>query len=79
MRLHISLRDELISELDGRVGPRGRSAFIAAAVTRALEDERRWDLIESAIASVGEEGHPWDDDSAAWVHDERRDTARRVG
>jgi metal-responsive CopG/Arc/MetJ family transcriptional regulator len=79
MRLHISLRDELVSEMDGRVGPRGRSAFIAAAVARALEDERRWDLIESAIASVVEDGHAWDDDSAAWVHDERRETTRLVG
>jgi metal-responsive CopG/Arc/MetJ family transcriptional regulator len=45
MRLHISLDDEIVRALDGRVGQRQRSTFIAAAVVRALDDERRWKKI----------------------------------
>ena len=79
MRLHISLEDELVAELDRRVGPRRRSSFIAAAVRRAVEDERRWDLIESALGSIEDEGHEWDEDPAAWVRAQRRLDPSRLG
>jgi hypothetical protein len=79
MRLHITLRDELVRDLDRRVGPRRRSAFVARAVEEALDDERRWDLIESALGSIPEDGHEWDDDPATWVRKQRRADARRVG
>jgi len=35
VRLHITLDEEVVRELDRRVGPRRRSSFIAEAVTRA--------------------------------------------
>jgi hypothetical protein len=79
MRLHISLDDDLVAELDRRVGRRRRSAFIAGAVREALDDERRWDLIESALGSIPDTGHDWDDDPAAWVREQRRADPRRVG
>jgi hypothetical protein len=79
MRVHIVLDDAVVDELDRRVGPRRRSAFIARAVEQALEDERRWDLIESALGSIADTGHAWDDDPAGWVRKERRADARRVG
>jgi hypothetical protein len=79
MRLHISLADELVAELDRRVGPRRRSSFIAAAVRRAIDDERRWDLIESALGSIEDEGHEWDEDPAAWVRSQRRLDRQRLG
>ena len=79
MRLHISLEDELVTELDRRVGRRRRSAFIAGAVREALDDERRWELIESALGSIPDTGHDWDDDPAAWVREQRRADPRRVG
>lgn len=79
MRLHISLDAELISELDRRVGARRRSAYIAAAVRRALDDDQRWELIESSIGSISDEGHDWDDDPAAWVREQRHADERRVG
>jgi Arc/MetJ-type ribon-helix-helix transcriptional regulator len=79
MRLHITLSDELVSELDRRVGARGRSAFIAGAVREALEDERRWELIESALGSIDDHGHAWDDDQAAWVREQRSADPSRVG
>jgi Arc/MetJ family transcription regulator len=79
MRLHISLDDRLVQELDRRVGLRRRSSFIARAVQRALEDERRWELIESSLGSIADEGHEWDADPAAWVEAQRRVDERRVG
>lgn len=79
MRVHISLDDDLIAELDRRVGVRQRSAFIGETVRRALDDESRWDAIESAIGSIRVGGHAWDDDPAAWVRSQRRGDTRRIG
>jgi metal-responsive CopG/Arc/MetJ family transcriptional regulator len=79
MRLHITLSDELVRELDRRVGARRRSSFIAAAVERALDDEERWELIESALGSIEATGHDWDADPAAWVRAQRRSDPTRVG
>ncbi len=79
MRLHISVEDELIEELDQRVGSRRRSPFIAAALRRALDDERRWEAIADAIGAVGDDEHGWDEDPARWVRQQRRSDAGRVG
>ena len=79
MRLHITLRDELVRELDRRVGPRRRSSFITRAVEQALEDERRWELIESSLGSIVDGGHPWDGDAGTWVRSQRRLDEHRVG
>ncbi len=79
MRLHIQLDDELIDELDRRAGARRRSAFITELIRRALDDERRWDEVETAIGALSDTGHEWDDDPAAWVRDQRAGDARRVG
>jgi Arc/MetJ family transcription regulator len=79
MRLHITLDDDVVAELDRRIGRGGRSAFITSAVKQALEDERRWELIESALGAIGDRGHAWDDDPAAWVRAQRRGDLRRVG
>jgi Arc/MetJ-type ribon-helix-helix transcriptional regulator len=79
MRLRITLSDELVRELDRRVGAGRRSSFIAGAVRRALDEEVRWELIESSLGSVGERGHEWDDDPASWVRGQRRAAEGRVG
>jgi hypothetical protein len=79
VRLHINLPDELVGELDRRVGPRRRSSFIARAVEHALVDDRRWELIDSALGSISDEGHGWDSDPASWVRDQRRTDEGRVG
>ncbi len=79
MRLHITLDDELVRELDGRVGARRRSAFISETVRQALDEQRRWELIESALGSIGDEGHEWDGDPAEWVRRQRRIDRNRVG
>lgn len=79
MRVHISLDDELVRDLDQLVGPRGRSPFIADALRKAVDQECRWRLMRSAIGSISNEGHPWDPDVARWVHESRRADPRRVG
>ena len=79
MRLHIQLDDDLVADLDRRAGPRRRSAFIAALVWRGLDDERRWDEIETSLGAIVDSGHDWDDDPAAWVRSQRRGDTRRAG
>lgn len=79
MRLHISLDDELVGQLDQRVGRRGRSAFIGKTVRRALEDERRWDDIEAGLGALAGREHEWDEDPAGWVTAQRSADPARVG
>lgn len=79
MRLHITLDRDLVDELDRRAGKRRRSTFIAQLIRRALEDEQRWDEIESALGSIADTGHDWDHDPAAWVRSQRESDGRRVG
>jgi hypothetical protein len=79
MRMHITLGDDLVRELDRRVGPRRRSAYITRAVARALDDDRRWELIESSLGSISDDGHDWDEDAGRWVRRQRRGDERRVG
>jgi hypothetical protein len=79
MRLHISLADDLVAELDRRVGRRRRSAFIAQTIRRALDDERRWQDIEAAMDAIPDDGHEWDDDPAGWVRSQRAADLHRVG
>jgi metal-responsive CopG/Arc/MetJ family transcriptional regulator len=79
MRLHISLDDDIVRDLDLRVGPRRRSAFIASAVRKALDDERRWNDIEAAIGRMAEIEHEWDADPGSWVRSQRAVDSSRVG
>ena len=79
MRLHITLDDALVAELDRRAGSRRRSAFIAEMIRRTLDDERRWDDIETSLGSLSDDGHDWDDAPADWVRRQRRSDDRRAG
>ncbi|MGI9184310.1 MAG: hypothetical protein ACR2GZ_04985 [Solirubrobacteraceae bacterium] len=79
MRLHISLEDQLVQDLDRRVGRRQRSAFIANAVRAALDDERRWNDIESAAGGLRDVEHEWDGGPEGWVRAQRAADARRLG
>jgi metal-responsive CopG/Arc/MetJ family transcriptional regulator len=79
MRLHISLDDNLVEQLDERVGRRRRSAFIADTVRRALDDARRREDIEAGLGALAGEKHEWDADPAGWVHAQRFGDQRRVG
>ena len=79
MRLHISLDDDLVEQLDRRVGRRRRSTFIGETLRRALDDERRWEDIEAGLGALSDCGHEWDTDPAGWVGAQRRSDPARVG
>lgn len=79
MRLHITLADDVVAELDRRVGPRRRSGFVAAAIRAALEDERRWSDLQASVGAIDDHGHEWDHDAAAWVRGQRGSDVRRSG
>ena len=79
MRLHISLDDEIVAELDRRVGERKRSAFIAAIIRQALDDASRWEQVLGAAGSIGSDGGEWGDDPSRWVREERFADSTRVG
>jgi hypothetical protein len=79
MRLHITLEDDLVGQLDNRVGRRRRSAFISAIVRRALDDEHRWDEVETSLGAVAARKHDWDCDPAGWVRTQRYGDPGRVG
>jgi Arc/MetJ-type ribon-helix-helix transcriptional regulator len=79
MRVHISLDDELVAELDERVGRGRRSSFIAALVRRALDDERRWDDIEAGLGALADEDLPWNADPGEWVRAQRHADPQRSG
>jgi metal-responsive CopG/Arc/MetJ family transcriptional regulator len=79
MRLHISVDDALVEQLDKRVDARQRSAYLAETLRRALDDERRWEDIEAGLGALADAEHEWDPDPAAWVHTQRFADARRVG
>jgi len=73
MRLHISLDDELVRDLDRVVGGRERSSFIAGAVRRAIDELDRTEALQAALGSIPDSGHDWDADPAAWVRAQRTD------
>lgn len=79
MRMHISLDDELVAELDRRVGPRQRSAYLESLLRRALEDEQRWESLAGAVGTINDSGHEWDSDVSGWVRNQRRTDPRRTG
>ena len=79
MRLHISLDDDLVEQLDRRVGRRRRSTFISETLRRALDDERRWEDIEAGLGAISDSEHEWDADPAGWVRAQRRSDPARVG
>ncbi len=81
MRLHISLDDQLVAELDRRVGKRRRSAFLAETLRGALDDERRWDGVMASLGGLqgSQPSDAWGDDPAAWVREQRRADRGRIG
>jgi metal-responsive CopG/Arc/MetJ family transcriptional regulator len=79
MRMHISLDDDLVAQLDRRIGTRRRSAFISATVRKALADEQRWEDIEAGLGALAGSEHEWDEDPAGWVAKGRMGDSARIG
>jgi hypothetical protein len=72
VNIRVALRDDLVRRIDRLVGPRRRAAFVARAVERALDGERRWELIWSAVGTIQDHGHDWDRGPRRWVRHQRR-------
>jgi Arc/MetJ family transcription regulator len=79
MRLHITLDDALVRDLDRIVGTRERSSFIARAVRRAINERERSEALEAALGSIADSGHDWDTDPAAWVRAQRTNREQPAG
>ena len=79
MRVHLELDEALVAQIDQRSGTRNRSRFIREAISAALDESARWDLILSARGAIPDAGHEWDENPAAWVSGQRRADADRVG
>jgi predicted transcriptional regulator len=77
--MHIEVDDRLVQQVDRLAGPRGRSAFIRAAIERAVRQEQRWADLEAAAGAISDEGHEWDADAARWVREQRHADRRRAG
>jgi predicted transcriptional regulator len=73
-RIHVNLDDDVLQKLDEVAGPRGRSAYLLAALAEKLDRERRWAVIFDAFGAIPEDGtHPWDGrDASEWVREERK-------
>ena len=79
MRLHITLDDELVRDLDRIVGARERSSFIARAVQQAIDELDRTEALEAALGSIPDSGHDWDADLTAGVRAQRTDREQVAG
>ena len=73
-RAHVVLPNDLLREIDERVGQRRRSEFIQDAIEEKLNRLRRVEAFERVVGSIGDGDIPeWDtpEATAQWVHDLR--------
>lgn len=73
-RTHLVLPSSLVDEIDERVGPRGRSKFVAEILEEWFRRERRVEAARRFRGSVKPGEIPeWDtaESAARWVHDGR--------
>ena len=79
-RAHIWLPDDLLREIDGIVGARGRSAFLVETACEAVKRRKLLRFLESDEVAWKDEDHPeLADGSAAWVRTVRQEDERRGG
>ena len=74
MRTHIVVPEDLVQEVDKRVGRRKRSKFFAEAAVEKLRRENLVQTFEAAAGSMKDAGPPeWDtpEGTLQWVHTER--------
>lgn len=74
-RAHVVMPAELIAEVDGQVGPRGRSRYIQEAVEEKLRREKLLKSLDEMAGSLAGYDIPgWESSAAAaeWVRALRR-------
>jgi hypothetical protein len=67
-RAHVILPQDLLTEIDGLVGPRGRSAFLVETARAELQRRRLLEFLRSDEPIWRDENHPeLANGSEAWV------------
>lgn len=59
MRIHITLDEQTVREIDAVAGKRGRSAFIRDVVSKEAERQRKLKLFWSAVGSIPDFAPGW--------------------
>lgn len=75
MRTHIHLPDELVFQVDSRVGHRNRSRFICEAIAEKLRRHEQLERLDQAIGEFAEVDVPgWETEESTlgWVRAQRR-------
>ncbi len=78
-RAHVVLPDELLRNVDARVGQRRRSEFIQEAIEEKLTRLSRVEAFEHVVGSLKDSDTPdWESPEAVaqWVHDLRYNPER---
>ena len=73
-RAHVVLPNDLVREIDERVGQRRRSEFFQEAIEEKLNRLQRLEAFERVVGSIGDGDIPeWDtpESAAQWVQDLR--------
>jgi hypothetical protein len=81
MRVHVVMPDELVAEIDARVGKRGRSRFVTEAIEDRLRRQRAleaFDEFAGSLADVDIPGWETPESAAQWVRDMRYHPERLV-
>jgi metal-responsive CopG/Arc/MetJ family transcriptional regulator len=77
-RTNVTLPAELLAEVDEIAGPRGRSRYVAEAVTKQVKRDRlRRAIDETAGAMVGKPGWMNADEALAFANELRESWDRR--
>jgi metal-responsive CopG/Arc/MetJ family transcriptional regulator len=67
-RAHLVIPDDLLTDVDALVGPRGRSAFITEVIREAVNRRRLLAILGSTEAVLKDADYPeFRDGSEAWV------------
>jgi metal-responsive CopG/Arc/MetJ family transcriptional regulator len=73
-RTNVTLPEELLREVDEIAGPRGRSQFVADAVTYKVKRERLRRALDAARgAAVGTPSYMTPDEAYRWVRSMREE------
>lgn len=74
VRTNLLLPKTLVDEVDRYAGPRGRSRYVADALTERLRRDRLREVVETTSGALDRANYPhWrsPDDVTAWVRDMR--------
>ena len=78
-RAHVLLPQDLVLEIDGIVGPRGRSAFLVETAREAIRRRKLLRFLESDTPGWKDADHPeLSRGSGAWVRHLRQESDSRI-